>query len=66
MNALITLFLISVFILAEWLGRKDKYALEKIIFKFNATARILIYYLLMILIFWFTNGDNQKFIYFQF
>ena len=64
-DALITLFLISVFVLVEWIGRKDKFAIESILLKSDKIFRYLFYLLLCFTIFYF-KGDNQEFIYFQF
>jgi alginate O-acetyltransferase complex protein AlgI len=64
-DALITLFLISVFVLVEWIGRKDKFAIEHFLLKSNKIFRYLFYLLLCFTLFYF-KGDNQEFIYFQF
>ena len=64
-DALITLFLISVFVLVEWIGRKDKFAIESILLKSDKIFRYLFYLLICFTIFYF-KGDNQEFIYFQF
>lgn len=58
---LLTLF----FILIEWMGRENQYALQKFGFKWPRFVRISFYYLLIIFIFVFM-GKEQKFIYFQF
>ncbi|WP_207924541.1 MBOAT family O-acyltransferase [Pedobacter changchengzhani] len=60
------LFVILVaFLIIEWLGREEEYALAAFGTKWPKTLRISFYYLLIISIFWF-NGSNQQFIYFQF
>ena len=56
--------LIALFILVEWFGRNDKFAIEKIIFKLNS-FRYFVYYAIIITILWFI-GKEQQFIYFQF
>lgn len=58
------LFLVSVFLGIEWLGRHDQYALERIDFM-KKPMRWSFYMLLIMLMFLFT-GEEQAFIYFQF
>ncbi|MEM9075501.1 MAG: MBOAT family O-acyltransferase [Bacteroidota bacterium] len=58
------LFLLLVFILIEWMGRKSKYAIEGIS-TLPGYFRWSFYFGLIILIFTFT-GEQQEFIYFQF
>ncbi|WP_452231444.1 MBOAT family O-acyltransferase [Lacinutrix sp. MEBiC02595] len=57
--------LLSFFLSIEWLGRRNQYALETFGLQWNRSIRILFYYVLVILIFWFSRND-QTFIYFQF
>lgn len=57
--------LLLFFIIIEWLGREDQYAIESFGFKYSKTIRISFYYLLILLIFLFM-GKEQEFIYFQF
>jgi alginate O-acetyltransferase complex protein AlgI len=59
------LLLIAVFVIIEWLGREQQYALAAIGTKLNRFFRFLVYYVIIISIFWL-GGDNQQFIYFQF
>ena len=59
------ILILCVFILIEWVGRNDKYALEKLGFRRNKKFRYLLYYMLIFSIFWF-GGKSQEFIYFQF
>tara|TARA_B100001250_G_scaffold87804_1_gene72615 strand:- start:1792 stop:3240 length:1449 start_codon:yes stop_codon:yes gene_type:complete len=65
LDALITLFLIVFFMLVEWKGRGDKFAIEKILHNYKSKERISIYIVLIIMIFLFSN-NAQDFIYFQF
>ncbi|EPR69709.1 putative poly(beta-D-mannuronate) O-acetylase [Winogradskyella psychrotolerans RS-3] len=58
------LFLVTVFITIEWLGRHGQYALERID-RINKPLRWSIYIVLIMLMFLFT-GEEQAFIYFQF
>ncbi|SDH02697.1 MBOAT family O-acyltransferase [Psychroflexus sediminis] len=64
-NALITIILIGIFVIIEWLGREQKFAIENIGFKLNKPLRHITYYAIIIAIFWFA-GKEQQFIYFQF
>lgn len=58
------LLLVIVFVLIEWVGRKEDFA-TNIACKWAKGYRYLFYYALMISIFWFA-GKEQQFIYFQF
>ncbi|WP_178988989.1 MBOAT family O-acyltransferase [Winogradskyella schleiferi] len=62
--AIPTLILIVFFIFIEWIGRRDKYAIESIFIR-QSVLKWSFYYLILILIFVFA-GSNQEFIYFQF
>ncbi len=57
--------LILFFLIIEWTGRKNLYALEYFAFKRKRPLRLIFYYLLIILIIWYSR-DEQTFIYFQF
>ena len=57
--------LIVIFMLIEWTGRKNQYALEKLGLKWKPIFRYIMYYAIMILVFLFA-GKEQQFIYFQF
>jgi len=57
--------LICIFILIEWLGREQKYAIEHIGLKFNKPVKWAMYYCIILSIFYF-RGSEQQFIYFQF
>jgi len=65
-NAINTLCLISIFLLIEWFGRSDKFAIEKVILKFSQTKRVFIYVLLLFTILIFLKSKSPDFIYFQF
>ena len=60
-----TLCLLVFFLIIEWLGRENQYALEKFALKSTRLMRWTFYLLLVILIF-LSNGKEQAFIYFQF
>jgi alginate O-acetyltransferase complex protein AlgI len=64
-KALITLFLILFFIIIEWNGRFEKYAIEKRCLDNIFIIRYAFYFLLIFMIFYF-KGNNSEFIYFQF
>lgn len=57
--------LILSFILIEWLGRDDHYAIESAGINWKANYRYAFYYGITFSIFWF-GGKEQEFIYFQF
>jgi alginate O-acetyltransferase complex protein AlgI len=57
--------LIVIFILIEWVGRENQYAIENLGIKWRKPFRWLFYYTLIILIIQFA-GKEQQFIYFQF
>ena len=59
-----TLVLTIIFIIIEWMGRKDEFAIEQI-FKKNIYVRYSFYYLIIVTIILF-KGPQQDFIYFQF
>ena len=63
-NALIILWLMVGFLVIEWLGRNDKFALEKVLTNIKL-IRILIYIILITSLFLFATNP-QDFIYFQF
>ncbi|WP_289663003.1 MBOAT family O-acyltransferase [Flavobacterium panacagri] len=59
------IILIVFFIIIEWLGRRNKYALEKLAFQYSSSFRWTMYIVLLIAIFIF-GAKEQEFIYFQF
>jgi D-alanyl-lipoteichoic acid acyltransferase DltB (MBOAT superfamily) len=61
----ITLWFIIVFILVEWLGRKNSFALEKL-YNITKTMRWSIYIVICALIYFNIKTYDQQFIYFQF
>ncbi len=54
-----------LFVLLEWFGRQDEYAIEKLGLKWKRPFRHAFYYALIAAIVWF-GGKEQEFIYFQF
>jgi alginate O-acetyltransferase complex protein AlgI len=59
------LLILPVFILIEWLGREQQYAIANLGFKWPRPVRWSFYYVLIIFILMFM-GKEQEFIYFQF
>jgi Predicted membrane protein involved in D-alanine export len=59
------ILLISVFLVIEWLGRNQQYAIASIGVKWKRPQRWALYYAIVFAIFWF-GGKEQQFIYFQF
>lgn len=57
--------LMALFMLIEWLGREQQYALATFGFKWKRPLRHAFYYAIILSIFWFA-GKEQQFIYFQF
>ena len=64
-NALITIILVGVFVLIEWLGRENQYAIERFGGEWRKTYRWSFYVIIVTTLFIF-NGKEQQFIYFQF
>ncbi len=60
-----TICLVLIFVLIEWIGRENQYAIATIVSKKPKFIRWGFYYLILIVIFIFA-GSNQQFIYFQF
>jgi hypothetical protein len=60
-----TWIFIVLFILVEWLGRKEKYSLVALLSGRSRWVRWMVYYLLVFVIIEF-SGQQQDFIYFQF
>ena len=58
-------FLTSVFLIVEWIGREQQYAIANLGTKWYRPVRWAMYYGLILAIFYFT-GKEQQFIYFQF
>lgn len=65
-RALITIFLIGTFVLIEWYGRENEYAIERIGIGWKKPLRFATYYLIAFAIMYFGNFNENQFIYFQF
>ena len=59
------LLFLFVFIVIEWSGRRESFAIERMWFKYPKPLRLFAYYAIAMLIF-FYGGKTQEFIYFQF
>ena len=59
------IILLTVFLIIEWKGRGNQYAIANLGSKSSQTVRFAIYYIIIFVIFWF-GGKEQEFIYFQF
>ncbi len=59
------LILLFIFLIVEWIGRKQQHALAEIGRNWNSLLRYGMYYIIIFSIFWFA-GKEQEFIYFQF
>ena len=64
-RALIVLSLIATFMLIEWNGRNEEYAIASLGIKWKRPLRYAFYYGIMFALVWF-QGEQQDFIYFQF
>jgi D-alanyl-lipoteichoic acid acyltransferase DltB (MBOAT superfamily) len=62
---IVLFLLVFIFIVIEWLGRDQQYAIAKLTNSWPKAIRYLFYYLIIIGILWF-SGKEQQFIYFQF
>lgn len=66
LGALTTIVLIIIFMIMEWFGREEQYAIEKMGKNLIYPYRIAFYYSIVILIMYFGNFNENQFIYFQF
>jgi alginate O-acetyltransferase complex protein AlgI len=57
--------LLFIFIIIEWFGREDQFAIQKLGLKWKYQLRYIMYYFIIYTIFYFEGGE-QTFIYFQF
>ena len=58
-------FLVVLFLIVEWMGREEQYAIANMGGRWPKTLRWLSYYAMVFYIFYF-SGAQQQFIYFQF
>ncbi len=64
-QAMQTLALVAFFLIIEWKGRENEYAIEKMALRWHLVFRWGFYFFLIFLLFIF-SGKEQEFIYFQF
>jgi len=60
-----TFLIIMFFVIIEWLGRNEQFAIAKLGLEWKRAIRYLMYLSIILALFWF-GGDKQQFIYFQF
>ena len=60
------LVLILFFIVIEWIGRRQHYAIEILLLKQSRGIRWAFYMIIIAMVFVFSNDNQQEFIYFQF
>lgn len=64
-GATTTIIYVIVFIIIEWIGREEQYAIARFGLKWKPSFRYAMYYSLILMILWY-GGNEQEFIYFQF
>ena len=64
-RAFLVLMFIATFLLIEWNGRNEEYAIANLGVKWKRPLRYALYYGIMFTLVWF-QGQQQEFIYFQF
>ena len=60
-----TIILLSIFLVIEWTGKNDQYAIASLGLKWHRFPRYLMYYSILLSVL-FLSGSKQDFIYFQF
>lgn len=65
-HAIQTVVIVIVFVIIEWFGRNNKFAIENIIFQNTKSILYAIYLLIALSIFVFGNFNKTEFIYFAF
>jgi D-alanyl-lipoteichoic acid acyltransferase DltB (MBOAT superfamily) len=61
-----TFVMLAFFLIIEWLGREQPFALAKLGLKWNRPIRWTFYYAIIVIIFYCVDSKEQQFIYFQF
>ena len=64
-DAAVTLLFIVVFVFVEWLGRKDKFAIQELK-NVNTNLRWIVYFIITLVIWFYGSNTESVFIYFQF
>ena len=65
-KAVIIVPIIFLFMLVEWIGREGEYAISGTGMNWKKPYRYLLYYLILFMILYFGNFNENQFIYFQF
>jgi len=65
LRALTTILLVLGFIIVEWFGKEQQYAIAKLGVRVGRTMRYAFYYSIIIAVILF-SAEGQQFIYFQF
>ncbi|MCL4123724.1 UNVERIFIED_CONTAM: hypothetical protein GTU68_059105 [Idotea baltica] len=65
-HILILIILVVFFMILEWFGRQQQFAIEQMFYNKSRVLRWSFYITIIVLIFIFNNKEQQKFIYFQF
>lgn len=65
-DSLITVCLVAIFMIIEWHGRKQEYAIANLGIKWRKPLRYAMYYTIAMSILIFGNFNQNEFIYFQF
>lgn len=64
-RGIMTIILVIIFVMIEWKGREEEFAISKLGLTWKRSKRFAMYYLILAAIFLF-SGKEQEFIYFQF
>ena len=64
-RAWVALSLVAIFLLIEWFGREQQFAIQRLGLQWKRPLRYAAYYAMITAILWF-SGKEQDFIYFQF
>lgn len=65
-KSFVTMILIALFLVIEWNGRENEYAIAKLGRSWKPLFRYALYYVLVCIIIYFGNFNENQFIYFQF
>ncbi len=65
-TAFFTIIIVAFFVIIEWIGREEQYAIARIGTEWKRPFRYVFYYCLIISILLFGNFNENQFIYFQF
>lgn len=65
-KAIIIVCLIVIFLIIEWIGREQQFALEKLGLNWKKSIRYAVYFIIAVMIAYYTNRGQAEFIYFQF